>query len=115
MYLNQKGTLMDYSGTNEKKWLFMNIINGISDDFIISKGVFNQKGEIEYNENGNVINEEMLPNSNLNLNCIKDLNETLSSDDREYKTSCTKKNECKPYITFKPKEENESSSFKCNY
>ena len=105
---------MDYSGTNEKKWLFMNIINGINDDFIISKGVFDQKGEIEYNANENVSNEEMFQKSNLNLNIIKDLNETLSSDDRDYKTSCTQKNECKPYITYKPTEENESS-FKCNY
>ena len=101
---------MDYSGTNEKKWLFMNIINGISDDFIISKGVFDQKGEIEYNANENVSNEEMFQNSNLNLNIIKDLNETLSSDDRDYKTSCTQKNECKPYITYKPTEENEEKT-----
>ena len=63
---------MDYSGTNEKKWLFMNIINGIRDDFIISKGVFDQKGEIEYNANENVSNEEMFQNSNLNLNIIND-------------------------------------------
>lgn len=106
---------MAYLDTHEKKWLFMNIINELSDDFIISNSVLNQKAEIVFNENDNVINGEMLPSSNLNLNFAKDLNETESSDDIEYKTFHPKNSQFKPYIKYETITTNESSKFKCNY